>query len=540
MTRPRPAALAAAALATCTLAACTSGGGEAAEEAAVPQPTTSVPAATQDVDTVTWNVPSGEPPVLDPAHAAIDSVSTIVANMCESLFTFGPDYEREPALATELHQPDPLTYVFDLREDAEFWNGDPVTAEDVVYSVERVLDPALGSPWAGWAARLDGVEATGDHEVTVTMAEPDVLVPNFFATPAFHVVQKDFAESAGSDFGTASGGLMCTGPYRFDHWSQGEEITLVRHDEWWNTEARARVETLRFTFVTDPYAQAAALNSGDADGQFAVPRAAHDQLAERGSMLYGESLAPTFLAVIDQEGALADPATRRALQSVVDYQGIVDSVYQGAAQPLRALVPPAAWGYAEDEYQRAYDDLPAPVQDIEAALEQAGRSSTSEETIVLAYTTAIEEETRIATAIADAAAQASLHVELRPLTAEQFGAVFSSEQAREGIDVFLTTGYLDFPEPLAYYQYFTTGSFYNFSGYSNEEYDAAVAAAMAEPDPAARAQEVVRAQAIMAEDLVTIPVATQYVNAYYGPDLAGLVPRQNNLYTPWAVELGGR
>ncbi|HEX2316730.1 MAG TPA: ABC transporter substrate-binding protein [Thermomonospora sp.] len=539
MTALRPAALAALLAGVCALAACSSGGGPAATQDA-PTVTTSVPAAARDVDTVTWNTPSGEPPTLDPAQSSIDSVSTIAANMCEALFTFGPDYRREPALATGVEQPDPRTYVIRLRRGVRFWDGRPVTVEDVVYSIRRILDPGLGSSWIGWARHLDTVEVTGRDEVTIRMKKTDVLVPNYFATPAFSVVQKDFAEAAGKRFGTAGTGVMCTGPYKLGRWTQGQNITLTRNDAWWNTGVRPRVKNLRFTFVTDPSAQTAALASGDVDGQFNVPRAAHGRLARQGNLLFGRSLAPTFLSVLDARGPLADPATRQALQALIDYKGITGSVYRGTAQPLRALVPPAAWGYAADVFQREYAKLPEPVQDLDKARALVNGSARARQKIVLAYTTAIEEETRIATAIAAGAASVGMSIELKPLTAEQFASVFSSPRAREGIDLFLTSGYLDFPEPLAYYQYFTTGNFYNFSGYSNKDYDAALAAAMTTEDPAERAGHVVRAQAIMARDLATIPVATQFVNVYYGPDLAGLVPRQNYLYTPWATMLGGK
>ncbi|GAA1569562.1 peptide ABC transporter substrate-binding protein [Actinomadura kijaniata] len=537
--RPRTAALAAALLGSTVLTAC-SGGGPAAGQPNAPTITTAVPAPARDVDTVTWNLASGEPTTLDPAQSALESVSTVVANLCEGLFTFGPDYQRWPALATSVDHPDPLTYVIHLREGATFWDGRPVTPEDVVYSVRRILDPGLGSPWIGWAANLRGIEPTGDDRVTTRLKKPDALVPNFFALPAFTVVQKAFAEKAGKDFGTAKGGVMCTGPYRVAGWTQGREITVTRNDTWWNTAARPRVKSLRFTFIADPAAQSAALNSGDVDGQFNVPRAAHAQLAGRGNLLFGRSLAPTFLAVVDSGGALSDPATRQAIQAVIDYKGVIRSVYRGTAQPLRALVPPAAWGYARDVYQSEYDRLPEPAQDLARAKELVGRSAKAREKIVLAYTTAIEEETRTATAIADAAAKIGMRVELKPMTGEQFAAVFGSPKGREGIDLLLSTGYLDSPEPLSYYQFFTTGNFYNFAGYRDKEYDTVIATAIGTEDPAARARLVVRAQSILARDLVTIPIATQYVNVYYGPELAGVVPRQNYLYTPWAASLGGK
>lgn len=505
-----------------------------------PTLTTSVPAPTKDVDTVTWNVPAGEPATTDPAQSAIESVSTVVANMCEGLFTLGPDYEPKPALATAVDHPDPLTYVIHLREGVTFWDGKPVTPEDVVYSVKRILDPALGSSWIGWAANLDGIDVTGRGEITIKLKKPDVVVPNFFAMPAFFVVQKDFAEAAGKDFGTAKGGVMCTGPYKFGAWTQGQDITLTRNDAWWNTSARPRVENLRFTFITDPSAQAAALANGDVDGQFSVPRAAQDQLAGKGHMLYGPSMSTTFLSVLDQKGTLSDPAARQALQALIDYKGIIGSVYRGTAQPLRALVPPEAWGYGKGVYQEEYDKLPEPVQDLERARALVGQSAKAREKIVLAYTTAIEEDTRAATAIADTATRTGMTIELKPLTAEQYGEVFTSPQARAGIDLLLSTGYLDFPEPLAYYQFFTTGHFYNFGGYGDKDYDGAIAASTVTDDPAARAREVAKAQAVMAKDLVNIPIATPYVNVYYGPDLTGLVPRQSYLNTPWAASLGGR
>ncbi|MGP4027441.1 ABC transporter substrate-binding protein [Actinomadura sp. 3N407] len=538
MTRPRLAALAAAIAGSCTLTAC--GGGDSATNADAPEITTSVPAAATGVGTVTWNLATGEPPTLDPAQSALESISTVVANMCESLFAFGPGYQREPALATSLDHPDPLTYVIRLREGARFWNGDPVTPEDVMYSVNRILDPKLGSSWLGWAQNLDGMKATGDHEITIKLKKPDVLVPNFFATPAFAVVQKEFAEKAGKSFGTAGGGVMCTGPYKFAGWSQGQNITLTRNDAWWNASVKPKVKNLRFTFITDPSAQTAAMASGDVDGQYIVPRSAHKQLVDKGNLLYGESLATTFISVIDQKGALSDPATRQALKALTPYEGITKSVYQGTAEPLRALTPPATWGYAGKVYKQEYQKLPEPVQDLEKAKKLVSGSAKAKEKIVLAYTTAIEEETRIATAVADTANQIGMQIELKPLTGEQYGAMFASAEARKGVDLFLSTGYLDFPEPLEYYQYFTTGHFYNFAGYDNEAYDTAAATALGTEDPAERARQVTKAQAIMAKELPNIPLVSQYVSVYYGPKLTGLVPRQYYLYTPWAITLGGK
>lgn len=533
------ASVAATLVGACLLTGCAGKSNSAGKQTQPKAVTTSVPAATKNVDTVNWNLGTGEPSTLDPALSATEEVSTVVGNMCESLFTLDKDSKPQPALARKIDHPDSLTYVIHLRNGVKFWDGKPVTAEDVLYSINRVLDPKTGSSWITWAANLDTIKITGAGEITIKLKKADALVSEYFAMPAFAVVEKAFAEAAGKDFGTAKGGVMCTGPYKLNRWSQGRNIVLTRNDAWWNTSVEPKVKTLRFKFISSPSAQTAALASGDIDGEYAVPRAAHQQLAGKGSMLYGKSLSPTFLSVLNSKGALSDPATRQALQNLIDYQGIVKSVYGGTAQALRALVPPAAWGYGKDAYQTAYDKLPAPTQNLKKAKSLVSGSAKAKQKIVLAYTSASEEETKIATAIADTATQVGMKIELKPLTAEQYSGIFSSAQARAGLDIFLVTGYLEFAEPVTYYAFFTTGNFYNFVGYKNEGYDAAIKAARSTEDDTKRAQLVSEAQAIMAKDLINIPIATQYINVYYRKGLGGLVPRSNYYYTPWATSLGG-
>jgi len=294
-----------------------------------------------------------------------------------------------------------------------------------------------------------------------------------------------------------------------------------------------------FTFTTDAAAQIASLRSGETDGQWSIPTSAFEQLGESGNLLFGPSLSPFFMVPLDLSGPMGDPEVRDAMQSAVDYQGIAESVYRGVATPLRALVPPAAYGYAEDTYQEAYDALPEPAQDLDRVAELVAETPAAAEPMTLAYFAASDEESRAATAIADSANQAGMDIELKPLTPPEFGAVFSSAEAREGIDIFLVTGYLDFPEPLQYYQYFTTGTFYNFAGYSNAEYDELVGQALTTVDDEERAELVLQAQQVLMDDDGVIPVATVDVSVYYGDALTGVVPRQNFLYTPWLTELGG-
>ncbi|MGV8881470.1 MAG: ABC transporter substrate-binding protein [Rhodoglobus sp.] len=542
MNRKRIALVAAGATASALLlSACGGGGGGGTATSFTPTVVDTVPAATTAVDSITWNLPNGEPTSLDPAQSALESNSTVVANLCESLMTQTPSGEVKPGLATSIDQVDDTTYVIHLRAGVTFWDGTPMTAEDVVYSINRVLVPETGSSWVAWAAAGAEVTATAPDEVTIVTAEPNALMQNYFATPAFSVVEKSFTEAAGSDFGTASGGVMCTGPYSLDNWASGSNITVVKNDSWWNTDVAALVESATFTFTTDASAQVAALRSGSVDGSFMVPVSSFDSLSTEGTLLFKESYLTEFISIIDLEGGLSDAKTRAALKNVVDYEGIAAAVFRGTAEPLKAIVPPSAWGYSRDIFQKAYDALPDAVQDLDEAKQLLADSSYDGSAVTLSYLAGNEEDTKMATVIADAANGIGLKVTLKPLQPAEYVSIFSDDPAaRDGIDAYIVTGYLDFPEPAQYYEYSTTDSYYNFSGYSNPEFDAAIAQGIATMDDDARAELITQAQALVADDLRGIPLVSMYINTYYSSDLAGLTPSPSYLYSPWLASLGGK
>lgn len=532
----------AACIAVVGMAAGCGGGSKSSKASFKPEIATSAPAGDKQVDSITWNVGAGEPDSMDPAMSANDSISTINGNLCESLMRYGSNYAVEPALASSVQHPDSLTWIFHLREGVTFWDGSPVTAADVVYSIERILDPKLGSSWAAWAPDGATARAIDDKTVELKVTKFNSTAEGYFATPAFSVVSKKFAAKAGKAFGTDKGGVMCTGAYKIASWNTGESLTITRNDLWWDKDNAPKVKNVKFVFVSDPAAQTAGLVSGDIDGQFNLQVGSYKQLSKAGGrLLFARSLAPVYLDVLKSDGALGDQKVRQAIQKSIDYEGIVKSVYLGAADPLRALVPPNAWGEGPQKavYERAYNELPEAKQDLGGAKKLIADSPDAKKEIVFAYATASGEETKIATAIADSANSIGLNIKLKPLTGADYNALFSSEEARAGVDMFLVSGYLDFPDPLPYYGYLAIGSYYNFSNYKNQEYTDHIKAAFNEQDPAKKAELTSKAQAIIGKDLQVTPILTTFTGVYYNKSLGGLVPSQSFYYTPWAAQLGG-
>ncbi|HEU4756083.1 MAG TPA: ABC transporter substrate-binding protein, partial [Agromyces sp.] len=129
--------------------------------------TATTDAPSGDIDSYTW-VSYAEPFSLDYAYAFDYSDNQVLANVCESLLRLNPDYTLSPGLAESYEHPTPTTWVYTIRDGVTFHDGTPLTAADVVASMSRHLDPAVGSSWYSVYQNVVSIEQTGDREVTVT------------------------------------------------------------------------------------------------------------------------------------------------------------------------------------------------------------------------------------------------------------------------------------------------------------------------------------------------------------------------------------
>ncbi len=130
------------------------------------------PAATSDVDRVTWAL-YRETSTLDPIYAFDTPDNTVLATLCDSLMRQRPDGTIVPGLAASYTYRDPTTIVLGIRAGVHFWDGSALTAADVVYSLDRQRDPKLGSLYGPAFARVRSVEATGPLQVTIKLSKPD-------------------------------------------------------------------------------------------------------------------------------------------------------------------------------------------------------------------------------------------------------------------------------------------------------------------------------------------------------------------------------
>lgn len=538
------ATVAALAVAGLTLAGCASGsrgGGNNAEGLDLIQTT---PAPKGEVDKVVWDSTYGELASLDPIKAFNYPENTVVANLCEALFQIQPDFSVKPNLAKEANTEDGKKWVIDLRDDVTFWDGAPMTPEDVIFSINRHNDAQEGSYWTGdVTANIASVEQTGDNQITINLTNADYLFDSQLSTIVGTVVQKAQREAAGENYGNPGTGVMCTGPFKYEagNWKQGQSITLDKNPDYWNAEKAAKANQVEIQFVVDPNAISTGLSSGELQGSYDVPTQALGNLSnsDSGQLFYGEGMQN--MAIIPTgTGAFADPTVRRAVTLATDRQAIADTVYESTGEVSRSLVPQAPWDAIDGVSEARDEALPDLSFDIEKAKEEIQKTDADlSQPIKIAYPSERSFYADILNEMARGAKEIGVTLEPTGIPSAQFGAFFSDEAAREGYDGFVTTNYLSSPDPLQYLNSIAkTDADQNYAGFSNAEVDAALEAAQGESDPQKRAELTAKAEGLIMEYQPWVPIVDLAVRLYMSNEITGAPASFVYLYYPWAADIG--
>ncbi|MBL3687568.1 ABC transporter substrate-binding protein [Leucobacter zeae] len=540
--RGAAAAAGVAALAV-ALAGCASGTGGGEPPAPVEWELTEQTAAPSgDIDRITWGSYS-EPFSLDYIYAFDYADNQVLANVCESLLRLNPDFTLSPSLAESFENETPTTWVYQIRDGVRFHDGTVMTADDVVASMRRHLDPELGSSWYSVYQNVEKIERTGESEVTVTTRIPDSQFNLGMGGSAGVIESAATLEKLGADYGNSTGGVNCTGPFAFSEWTSGESISLERFDDYWNDDFRARSETFDFVFMNDANARVNALKSGEIDGSWLLPMNSIAQMQQEGSgdVLFGLNTSVGDLIVSNLDGPLGDRTVRQALLMAIDRQGILDAAYSGVGEVSDVLSTESVWGAADPAAkQAAFGGITSYDTDIAAAKRLVEEAGATGEQITIATAPIGPEFAVVSQATAAAAKSIGLDAKIETVTPSAYTTLFSDPSAREGVDLFYTLWYLSSPDPLEMYGVLRTGEFSNYGGWSDPEYDDLVNRAVSTMDPAERSEITAQAQQLTNEELPWLPLFTIPNAVYMGERITGMSPSLAFLYYPWAATLGAR
>ncbi|KOU35088.1 ABC transporter substrate-binding protein [Streptomyces sp. WM6378] len=495
------------------------------------------PPAKGEIGSFSWAL-YAEPPTLDYISAFDYPQNMILSNVCESLMRWTPQLKLAPGLAEKATNPDPLTWVYDLRPGVHFHDGSTLTADDVVFSLGRQMNPDNGAAWAQVFQNVATLTKTGPLQVTVKLKQPDSQFPQYMATAAGVVASRAGVRAAGKEYGT-SGGLDCTGPYKLGTWSKGQSIELDRFAGYWGAKAKSGKAVFRF--LTDSSARTKAMLSGEVDGGYLIPTESYGALRSSGAgtLYFGEGLSTDNVNVTDMHGVLGDVRVRRALALALDRRGFVKTGLGGAGTVTNSLTAKAAWVTAPEQVRHeAFDGLPSVEPNLDEARRLVKQAGATGKKVTVATSSIGQDVSLLATALQAAGTQIGLDVQLKTIAPNAFTALFTDPKAREGIDLFPETYYDSITDPLDLLSNFRTGSYQNYAGYSDRAYDQLVDQARAAYDPATRFAVEAKLQQKAAEQVLWIPVAEWPTAVFLNKRITGAPTTISYLYYPWAADVG--
>lgn len=510
---------------------------QAANQAETLSATTPDPAG--DTGPITWALYRATNS-LDPIKAFDMPENAVVDSLCESLLREQPDLTIAPGLAKSADYANPTTLVLTLRSDVRFWDGTPLTPADVVFSLERARDPKAGGFYSSVFDRVKSIEATGASEVTIHLAQPDYWLRGQLSTMAGSIIEKAYAERAGDNYGTPSGGAMCTGPFKVKSWNGGGDVVIERNPSHWNTGEHAKAAQITFKAV-EPAAAVAALTTGDIQGYYNPTLPAYQQLKQGGSVnvVPGPSLTTDALVVTNLQGPLGDVRVRRALSLAIDRQAYSNSVYHGQVSLPRTSTNPGTWAYAKPVFASTSAVAPVLGRDLDQAKQLVQQAGAQGKTVVLAAVPALNSLNTFATVVSDAAKALGLDVQMKTFSPDVFGTLFTDPKAREGIDMMSTLNGPSYADPGPYLATYTLpdGS-QNYSGWQDAKVTQLLSAARETADDTTRAQTTAEADKLITDQLPWIPITHPNSVLYLSKKLTGAPTSDMFMSGPWAINIG--
>ncbi len=297
-------------------------------------------------------VQGAEPTGLDPAVHRENPTYNVTMNIFDSLLQRNADGSITPALAESFEAlEDENAWIFHLRAGVTFHNGEPLTADAVVATVDRIMDPALNSTRATDLGWIETVEVIDELTVKIIANKTFALAEHYFSElqiiPPLHVAE------VGTAFDAAPVG---TGPFRFVRWDRGNQVVLERNDDYW--QGPADVETLIFRFITSPASRVTTLLGGDADLIADPPLTAMDQIENNAATSLGIATGTRVMFVgldTKQESPLQDERVRQALNYAIDKQAIIENLLYGLAEETVAMTTSTDLGFNPDLSPYPYD-----------------------------------------------------------------------------------------------------------------------------------------------------------------------------------------
>ncbi|MGQ0793898.1 MAG: peptide ABC transporter substrate-binding protein [Deltaproteobacteria bacterium] len=479
-------------------------------------------------DTLNINIGS-EPPTLDWSLATDSTSFTVLNNLMEGLAKFGEDYAPVPALAEKWEiSEDGMTYLFYLRKNVLWTDGNPLRAEDFEYSWKRLLNPATGADYAYFLYDIEGAEAynTGkledpskvgikavdDYTLTVRLERPASYFLSLLTFMSTFPMRKDTVQKHGAKW-TEPENIVTLGPFSLTSWRHHERIALSQNPSYYGDKPKiAKVEMI---MNENPSSALALYESGELDALDGrgIPTLEVPRLRLSPEFKTGAQFRGNYIGFNVKKPPFDNPKVRRAFSAAID-RGKLAELIQGAGIPTTSWIPRGMLGY---DSEIGIDFNPEEAARLLAEAKFPAGNGFPKVTLLYPDVG----NNRILAEALQSMWKKYLGVEVE--LNNQEWKVYLSTLNTDPPHIFRAQWGADFPDPHNFMNLFECLSGNNRTRWCNPEFDALVEKAAAEENPQKRIEIYNQAQRILTEiDVPIAPVLISIQQSMIKPYVAGL------------------
>lgn len=414
---------------------------------------------------------------------------------------------------------DQVTWEFKIREDAVFHDGTPVTAEDVAWSLTRVMTDESSSDYMNFSPLAEAV-AVDDYTVHVVSDDPYPIMLQLLCKGGAAVLPKAYFEENGEEAWLAN--PIGSGPYQLTEYVKDDHVTLVPFADYYG-EQNPDWEEVIFRVVPESSTRVGELIAGNVDAvNMVIPTEWERVNGNEGTaVVNGPSTRVYQLALKTDKGPTADLRVRQAIDLAIDDQTIVDTILQGAGTPMLTRVPSGVNGCNEDLVGK-YNYDPERAKELLAEAGYPDGFSMKIEAPTGRYTMDAE----ISQAIVAMLSQVGITVDLHLLESSAYSNVFSAHSAEDGFMTCFGLGFFDASYGMiGYFGVNTSGE----SNWNNQEYIDMYYEAEFNMNEEERTQLFQEMQQMVADE-VPYAIICQIDNSYGVKDSITMTPRLDDVW----------
>lgn len=497
-----------------------------------------------------WSIPS-ELSTIDPSKVTDTYGGDMVSNTLEGLYRLGKNSKIESGMAKKTTvSDDGLTYTFTLRSNNKWSNGDPVTAQDFVYSWQRTVNPKTASSYAYLfdgiknandimagtkAPETLGVKAQGKYKLVVTLEKQIPYFKLLMGFDVFFPQNQKAVEKYGDKYGTAAKYMVYNGPFKMVGWDGSNlKWKLVKNNSYWDKK-NVKLKQINFQ-VTKSTTTSYNLYQANKLDQTNLSAEQARQLKNQSGYTVLKQARTNYLEFNQTMPIFQNQKIRQAISYAINRKPLANTVIGGGSTPAKSVVSSGLASRDGVDFVNAaktsvgttYNKKKAQ-QLLQEGLKEIGKDSLS--------FTLLGDDTDASKKITEYL-QSQIEANLPGTKVTVENVPFKTRVTRSqntDFEVVVSSWQADFSDPISFLDMFTSNNSYNFGKWKNADYDKLITASKTTDatDPAKRWDDLVAASKLLNEDQGVVPLVQINTPQMIRPDVKGLIQNTAGITNNW-------